>query len=94
MQPEADPEFIKSSLKSILDGYIAATDTPVAMLTPELCQLYPDVKVICTVREVGSRWKSWVSIAPTMSLMMASIIFLPVPAWRCIVTYIKAANKK
>jgi hypothetical protein len=42
----------------LLVGYVGVTDTPVALFTPELCEIYPDAKVICTTRNVDSWWQS------------------------------------
>ena len=38
-------------LKQRFDGYAAATDAPASGLVPELLSLYPNAKVICTVRD-------------------------------------------
>jgi hypothetical protein len=34
-----------------MDGYVATVDAPGAQFVPELMELYPDVMVICTVRD-------------------------------------------
>ena len=42
--PKPDPAFVKASHKKLLAGYVGLTDTPIALFTPELCELYPDAK--------------------------------------------------
>lgn len=43
--------LIESTMKSLLDGYVAAVDTPTHLFVEEAMSLYPDAKVICTVRD-------------------------------------------
>ena len=56
--PYRTPEQKQKALKIMameLDGYVAAADAPPSQLVPELLELYPDAKVICTVRD-PERW--------------------------------------
>ncbi|PIG82151.1 NAD dependent epimerase/dehydratase [Aspergillus arachidicola] len=46
-----DKPTVLSLIKDRLDGYAAITDAPGCQLLPELLELYPDAKVICTVRD-------------------------------------------
>jgi Sulfotransferase domain len=64
MQRSATREFIQASLEPVLAGYVAITDTWGAAMTPELLELYPDAKVICTVRNPESWFKSWRALWP------------------------------
>ena len=46
-----DRTFIDSTIKSLLDGYAGVVDTPTCCFVEEMMDLYPDAKVICTVRD-------------------------------------------
>ncbi|CAI7671726.1 unnamed protein product [Penicillium manginii] len=59
-----------------LDGYAAITDCPGGQLVPELLELYPTAKVICTVRD-PIKWEK--------SLDQA--ILLPLPGMRHFISY-------
>lgn len=47
----ADKEYVKAKIKAITDGYVAVADTPHSLFVEELMDLYPDAKVVCTVRD-------------------------------------------
>jgi hypothetical protein len=74
------------SLRSMLVGYIAVTDTWGAAFTPELLDLYPDAIVICTVREPEAWWKSWIGLPinaiSAWQLKALKFALWPVPALR------------
>lgn len=38
-------------IKALTEGFVATTDSPGAQFVEELMELYPDAKVICTVRD-------------------------------------------
>lgn len=79
----AKPEFIQSSLKSLLAGYVAVTDTWGAALTPELLEAYPDAVVICTVREPNAWWQSWNDmVGMAAQPLMMKIMLCPLPVFR------------
>lgn len=50
-----DRAFIDSTIKSLLDGYAGVVDTPTCCFVEEILSLYPDAKIICTVRD-ADRW--------------------------------------
>ncbi len=50
-----DEAFVMKELSQLMDGYVAVTDTPACVFVPELVKLYPDAKVICTVRD-SDKW--------------------------------------
>jgi hypothetical protein len=83
LRADANPEFIYSSLTSLLAGYVAVTDTWGAALTPELLGAYPDAIVICTIREPDAWWKSWNDMmgraAPPLVM---KIMLWPLPVFR------------
>lgn len=83
MNPDASPQYVKSTLNDMLAGYVGITDTWGAAMTPELLEMYPDAIVICTTREEEAWWKSWSDMtanAPPSWVM--KIMFLPVPCFR------------
>jgi hypothetical protein len=43
--------FIDFTISSLLDGYAGVVDTPTCCFVEETMALYPDAKVICTVRD-------------------------------------------
>lgn len=42
---------VLQQIKSVTDGFVATADTPLAQFIEELMELYPNAKVICTVRD-------------------------------------------
>ena len=50
-----DRKFIDYKIASLMDGYAAVVDTPTCCFVGEMMELYPDAKVICTVRD-PDRW--------------------------------------
>ncbi|KAK4504250.1 hypothetical protein PRZ48_005166 [Zasmidium cellare] len=50
----ADRTYVMKKLKEVTDGYVAVADTPHAQFVPELMELYPEAKVVCTVRDVDA----------------------------------------
>ncbi len=94
MQPHADAAFVEASLGRMLAGYVGVTDTPIALFTPELCQLYPDATVICTTRNVDAWWRSWEAIAAKMSPRLMNLLLWPVPTWRYLAGFLGALESK
>jgi len=88
----SDRRFILSTLRSILDGYIATTDTPGAQFVPELLELWPDAKVICTIRD-RTEWATSINPigrASSSRSWMLSLVLLPLPGLRHFTTYVSA----
>ena len=75
-------------MASRLDGYAAVTDAPASGLVPELLELYPDAKVICTVRDPKSWKKSMEGVANAATLWFLRFVLFPLPALRHFVDYI------
>ncbi|PYI00850.1 NAD dependent epimerase/dehydratase [Aspergillus sclerotiicarbonarius CBS 121057] len=71
-----------------LDGYAAITDAPGTQLVPELLELYPDAKVICTVRDPVAWEKSMAQVKDLVRLWFLRVVFLPLPGMRHFVDYI------
>lgn len=81
-QNAADRKFVRENIKQLMDGYVACTDLPSYAFVEELMEIYPDAKVICTVRD-PDKW--WASIAPIIekgNLKLLNWIFVPLPTLR------------
>ncbi|KAE8132888.1 NAD dependent epimerase/dehydratase [Aspergillus pseudotamarii] len=83
-----DRQITLNLLKQRLDGYAAITDAPGAQLVPELLELYPDAKVICTVRDPDAWTKSINQVASLSTLWFLRVVLLPLPGMRHFVEYI------
>ncbi|KAH3976938.1 hypothetical protein HBI70_033950 [Parastagonospora nodorum] len=88
----SDRHFILRTLRNILDGYIATTDTPGAQFVPELLEIWPDAKVICTIRD-RKEWATSINQIGRASgsrSWMLSLVLLPLPGLRYFSTYVSA----
>ncbi len=79
-----------ATMKARLDGFVAVTDSPGCSLFSELLEVYPDAKVICTVRDVDSWEKSMATVANASTKWFLRALFLPMPTLRHFVDYINA----
>ncbi|TWU73466.1 hypothetical protein ED733_005083 [Metarhizium rileyi] len=87
---KASRDSLKSLIASRLDGFVATTDFPAISYVPELLELYPDAKVICTVRDAESWEKSMSVVANAASIRFMKILLLPMPSLRYFPAYIDA----
>ncbi|KAH8776779.1 NAD dependent epimerase/dehydratase [Diaporthe sp. PMI_573] len=87
---DADRKAALSLIRQRLDGYAAVTDSPGNGLIPELLDLYPDAKVICTVRDPEAWEKSMVGVASASTKWFLRGVLLPLPTMRHFVDYINA----
>ncbi|KAK2874912.1 hypothetical protein FQN49_001951 [Arthroderma sp. PD_2] len=85
---EGDRRTVLSMIESRLSGYVAITDAPGCQLLPELLELYPDAKVICTVRDPAAWEKSMGQIHNFTSLWFLKALLLPLPGMRHFVDYL------
>ncbi|KAL4974587.1 P-loop containing nucleoside triphosphate hydrolase protein [Aspergillus desertorum] len=84
---DGDRRTVLSLLKSRLTGYAAITDTPGCQLVPELLELYPDAKVICTVRD-SDAWERSMTQAHSMTVLsFLKLLLLPLPGMRHFVDF-------
>ncbi|KAL4892818.1 hypothetical protein BDV59DRAFT_208004 [Aspergillus ambiguus] len=74
-------------IKSKLDGFGAIMDAPGSQMVPELMELYPDSKVICTVRDPASWEKSMNHVHGFTSLWFLKALLLPLPGMRNFIDY-------
>jgi hypothetical protein len=79
----SDDALVKRILKERLDGYAAVTDSPCNGLVKELLELYPDVIVICTIRDPDDWVTSMATIAnaSTLWFLRAVLYLLPTMRW-------------
>ncbi|KIW82304.1 hypothetical protein Z517_05331 [Fonsecaea pedrosoi CBS 271.37] len=59
MRTLVDRTFVQYRLAELTEGCVATSDQPGCYFLEELLQLYPEAKVICTVRDRGSWWDSY-----------------------------------
>ncbi|KAF3398366.1 hypothetical protein F1880_006179 [Penicillium rolfsii] len=86
---ESDREVMFAALRSQLDGYAAVTDSPGAQFVPELMQLYPDAKVICTIRDSGSWERSMDQVRNATVPWYLSLVLLPLPGLMYFIPYLR-----
>ncbi|CAK1358248.1 unnamed protein product [Cercospora beticola] len=73
---------VAKTLHEILDGYVAVADPPLSVLYPELFKLYPDAKVIVTVRDREPWMRSMAEVIKLSQPTLATFIFWWVPSVR------------
>ncbi|GLA51736.1 hypothetical protein AnigIFM63604_008349 [Aspergillus niger] len=79
---------ILAMMKDRTDGYVAITDAPGSQFVPELLEIYPESKVICTVRDADAWVKSMTQIQGLATLWFLRAVLLPLPGMRHFVDYI------
>ena len=90
---DSDKRLTLKLIASRLEGYAAITDAPASGLVPELMELYPDAKVICTVRDPKSWEKSMESISNTATMWFLRFVLFPLPSLRYFVDYINVLRE-
>jgi hypothetical protein len=88
--PPADDTNKRANLeliKGLTEGYVAITDSPGCNLMPELLALYPDAKVICTVRDVSAWEKSMDVVRGASTQRFIRFVLFPLPSLRFFVDY-------
>ena len=73
-----------------LDGFVAITDAPGCSLVPELMALYPDAKVICTVRDPEPWVKSMAGTSSAATMSFLRFVLFLLPSLRYFVDYVNA----
>ncbi|KAL4889812.1 NAD dependent epimerase/dehydratase [Aspergillus ambiguus] len=91
-QPQ-DREKCLTLMEQTLDGYAATTDAPASQLVPELMELYPDAKVIYTVRDPEAWAESHAQIRSLATMSFLRVVLLPLPGMRHFVDYINLLAK-
>jgi hypothetical protein len=85
---ESDREIMLRVLKRQLDGYAAVTDSPGAQFVPELMELYPDAKVICTIRDPVAWEKSMEQVRNATVPWYLHLVLLPLPGLMYFIPYL------
>ncbi|RAL13295.1 sulfotransferase family protein [Aspergillus homomorphus CBS 101889] len=70
-----DRRTVLSEMERHINGYAAITDAPGCQLLPELLELYPDAKVVCTVHAFTRLW-------------FLRLLLLPVPGKRHFIDFL------
>ena len=79
----ADHAAILQGLKNLLSGYTAITDLPTILFTEELIEVFPDAKVICTIRDPDSWWDSFRLLVENGDLeWFLTVVFALLPTMR------------
>ncbi|KFA67280.1 hypothetical protein S40285_08643 [Stachybotrys chlorohalonatus IBT 40285] len=81
-------------LRRITEGYAAITDAPSYGLVQELMTLYPDAKVICTVRDVESWEKSMDTIQSVMDFKFLRLALFLVPTSRLVPAFLQGLDRQ
>ncbi|KAI1414832.1 P-loop containing nucleoside triphosphate hydrolase protein [Hypoxylon sp. FL1857] len=83
-----DEEFILGRISKLTDGYVAITSAPGHCFVPELMRIYPDAKVICTVRNPEAWDKSIDAIATASLQWYVRFILFPLSPMRYFPRYL------
>ncbi|CAM1511898.1 Fc.00g094110.m01.CDS01 [Cosmosporella sp. VM-42] len=81
-------------IKSRTDGYVAITASPGCSMVPELMTLYPDAKVICTVRGFEAWEKSMQGVASASTRWFLRFVLFLFPSLRFFVDYINGLRQQ
>ncbi|KAF2469760.1 uncharacterized protein BDR25DRAFT_263116 [Lindgomyces ingoldianus] len=91
---EADKKLVFQILRERFNGYAAATDAPTSGLVKELIELYPNAKVICTVRDPDAWVKSMEGVSNAATMWFLRVVLFPLPGMRHFVDYINALREQ
>ncbi|KAJ5593919.1 uncharacterized protein N7459_000127 [Penicillium hispanicum] len=70
-----------------LEGYTAVTDAPCSQFVPEMLDVYPNAKVICTTRDPIAWEKSMTQLKSLALAWFLRVVLLPLPGMRHFVDY-------
>ncbi|KAI1810195.1 P-loop containing nucleoside triphosphate hydrolase protein [Poronia punctata] len=90
-----DEKLIMGELDRLLDGYVAVTDTPACVFVPELMKLYPEAKVICTVRDPDAWAESYDKTAGHARVWFLSLVLMfnnPMRHWNAWMAAMRAGR--
>lgn len=90
---DSDKRLIFYLMASRLNGYAAITDAPTSLLVPELMELYPNAKVICTVRDPKSWVESMTSAINAATMWYLRIVLFPLPTLRFWVDFVNVLSE-
>ena len=93
IESDEDKAIVKSVLQERFTGFAASTDAPGAQFVGELLELFPEAKVVCTVRDVD-RWVASIEEVSKASLSpLLWLILLPLSPMRHFTRYIEALQE-
>ncbi|KAJ5131149.1 uncharacterized protein N7515_007188 [Penicillium bovifimosum] len=90
LNPNQDASSRKTMLSLLhrrLAGYVAITDSPGSELVPELMELYPDAKVVCTTRDPVLWETSMLRVQSLTGVWFARAVLLPLEGLRHFIPY-------
>ena len=73
---------------------MAITDTPGTHFVEELCEIYPDAKVVCWRRDPERWWKSMEQMIKRSMPKWLHWYLMPMPGWRWFPTIMSEMSKK
>jgi hypothetical protein len=72
MEGKSSMDWVK-----LFDGYDASTDLPACIYWREMMVAFPDAKIILTIRDAESWWKSYQSLVGSQQGPVDRLLFLP-----------------
>jgi Sulfotransferase domain len=87
------PRLLKA-LREATKGFVAITDTPGTQFIGELCEIYPDAKVICWRRDPQRWWKSMEQMIKHSMPQWLHWYLAPMPGWRWFPSIMSEMSKK
>jgi len=81
-ETEHSRKMTNEILKIRLEGYAACTDMPFCGMVEQLLELYPDAKVVCTVRDPEAWAKSVETLKSTVMMSFLRFALFPLPGMR------------
>ncbi|KAL1877914.1 hypothetical protein Daus18300_002267 [Diaporthe australafricana] len=89
-----DRPKLLAALRNVTRGFVGITDMPGVHFVEELCEIYPEAKVICVRRDP----KRWLQSAQHMSNKMTAwympLLTWPMPATRWFATWLELAVER
>ncbi len=82
IRSEEDRQYVLNGVKELVSGFAACTDVPTVAYTQELMTLYPNAKVICTVRDPERWWASMEPVVKKANFKVLGWILKTVPVLR------------
>lgn len=92
-QNEVDRSYVRDGLREQLQGYTITCEYPCIRLVEEQMALYPDAKVICTIRDQESWWRSFKPLWELSSTAAMSIGLFWLPTLRYLALYVRGVER-
>ena len=87
------PRRLKA-LREATRGFVAISDTPGTHFIEELCEIYPNAKVICWRRDPQRWWKSMEQMIKHSMPQWLHWYLAPMPGWRLFPSIMREMSKK